>query len=290
MLENIIHVDNNHNMARKKTANLPDFAALLEPVSEFTSDIQRVLLRCDGQDPPSLSIAEQIASRLAGMIVLDRLKPGQRVLESEICAVLDVSRAPVREALRILERDRLLVITSRKGESVSTYSPKELADIFEIRSSLITTSYVAMMRDHPAEFADRLQSGVAKLEEAARSGSHDNYTLASFRLTTGLRALCDNELLYDMVQSLALQMLRYSRLGFGTEQGMARSLSDWNAIVRAVSRGNGEKAAELVRRRMRGSRDAALAALEGEEKTSPLIHEQPGRKPLSKERAKHASV
>lgn len=260
-------------MARQKTADLPDFSALLEPAGDFTGDIQCVLLRSDRGDHPSLSIADQIAARLAGMIVLDRLQPGQRILEEEVCAVLGVSRAPVREALRILERDRLLAIVPRKGAYVSTYSPKELSDIFEIRASLISASYEEMMRNQPAALLALLQSGVANLEQAARSGSRDDYTLASFRLTTGLRSLCDNKLLFDMVQSLALQMLRYSRLGFGTAHGIERSLRDWNAIVKAVARQDVQKVTEHLRRRLRGSRDAALVALD-----SARTAQQPDRR------------
>ena len=96
---------------------------------------------------------------------------------------------------------------------------------------------------------------------AARSGSRDDYALASFRLTTRLRGLCDNRLLFDMVQSLALQTLRYSRLGFGTARGIERSLRDWRAILHAARRRDPAKAAELVRRRIGGSRGAAKRAL-----------------------------
>lgn len=277
-------------MARPRSNDQLNYSALLQPASEFTSDIQRVLLRCGEQERPSLSISEQIASRLARMIVLDQLKPGQRVIEDEISAALHISRSPVREALRILERDRLLIIVPHKGAYVSTYSPKELADIFEIRASLITATYETMLRDHPTEFSERLRQGVAGLEEAARSGSFDVYAMASFRLTTSLRSLCDNKLLYDMVQSLALQMLRYSRLGFGTRHGIERSVHDWKAIARAVSRGDADLTTELLRRRMRGSRDAALASLHSDAPQLPPSGKAAGITGKHHKATEHATV
>ena len=106
---------------------------------------------------------------------------------------------------------------------------------------------------------------MADLEAAEKAGSRDDYALASFRLTIRIRSLCDNHLLSDIVQSLALQTLRYSRLGFGTPQGIARSLRDWQAVVRAVRRREPEKAAGIIRRRIAGSRDAALEALRAEQ-------------------------
>lgn len=252
-------------MAKPRTANLPDLSGLREPPDEFMRDVQRVLLRRGDHDLPSLSIAEQLAARLAGMIALDRLKPGQRILEEEICAVLGVSRAPVREALRMLERDRLLVVVPRKGAQVSGYNDTELHDIFEVRASLMTTLYEAAARAHPEQLERELAAGVADLEAAEKAGSRDDYALASFRLTIRIRSLCDNHLLSDIVQSLALQTLRYSRLGFGTPQGIARSLRDWQAVVRAVRRREPEKAAGIIRRRIAGSRDAALEALRAEQ-------------------------
>ena len=100
------------------------------------------------------------------MIALDRLKPGQRILEEEICAVLGVSRAPVREAFRMLERDRLLVVVPRKGAQVSGYNDTELHDIFEVRASLMTALYEAAARAHPEELERELAAGVAELEAA----------------------------------------------------------------------------------------------------------------------------
>src|SRR5690606_13275587 len=159
----LINVDNNTQMAKPRTANLPDLSGLREPPSEFMRDIERVLLRRGDYDLPSLSIAEQVAARLAGMIALDRLKPGQRILEEEICAVLGVSRAPVREALRMLERDRLLVVVPRKGAQVSDYSLQELHDIFEVRASLIATMFEGIARAHPRSFERELAAGIGEL-------------------------------------------------------------------------------------------------------------------------------
>ena len=165
----------------------------------------------------------------------------------------------------MLERDRLLVVVPRRGAQVSGYNDTELRDIFEVRASLMTTLYEAAARAHPEELERELAAGVAELEAAEQAGSRDDYALASFRLTIRIRSLCDNHLLSDIVQSLALQTLRYSRLGFGTPQGIARSLRDWHAVLRAVRRREPEKAAQIIRRRIAGSRDAALKALRVEQ-------------------------
>ena len=93
-------------MARLKTTNTPDLQSLLAPQTPQNPvmlAVEQALMH--GRDW-SASVADQIAVRLAGLITLDVIHAGQRLLENDICEVLEVSRAPVREALRILERER----------------------------------------------------------------------------------------------------------------------------------------------------------------------------------------
>jgi len=70
----------------------------------------------------TLSLPEQIASRLSERIVAGTYAPGQRVMEQALAAEFAVSRGPVREALRILERDGLVTILARRGALVTNLS------------------------------------------------------------------------------------------------------------------------------------------------------------------------
>ena len=87
-------------MGRLKTTNTPELQDLLtpqNPQNPLTLAVERALMH--GRDW-SASVAEQIAVRLAGLIAIDVIHAGQRLLEKDISDVLQVSRAPVREALR----------------------------------------------------------------------------------------------------------------------------------------------------------------------------------------------
>lgn len=272
----MINVDNNNWMPKPRTSNLPDLSSLAAPADDFVADIQRTLLRGSGSGTPALSIAEQIASRLAASITLDLIKPGQRVLEQDLAAVLGVSRAPIREALRILERDRLVVVVPRRGAHVTTYSRQELRNVFEIRASLMGTLVDALMLDKRGAFEHVLAAGIAQLESVFAIGSRDAYALASFQLVSRICELSDNRLLADMVRSLALQTLRYARLGFDAPNGVERSLRDWRAIARAARADDRDKVVTLVRGRVLGSRDAASAALGAPLEKQPESHTASG--------------
>jgi DNA-binding GntR family transcriptional regulator len=251
-------------MAKLRTPDLPDLTALRAPPDAFTHEVQAVLLRRGHEGLGSLSLPEQVAGRLAGLIALDRIRPGQRILEEEVSEVLGVSRAPVREALRILERDRLLNVRSRHGAQVSQPSAAELQDIFEVRASLWGALLEHVYDTHRPAIEAQLASGLPLLAAAAAGGDPDAYARASFRMSNAVARLCTNHLLRDMVLSVALQTVRYSRLGFAQPGQMNRSLRDWRRMARAVRAGDRAEAIALAKGRIAGSRDAALRALRQE--------------------------
>jgi len=248
-------------MAKLRTPDLPDLAALREPPDAFAHEVQAVLLRHGHEGHGSLSLPEQIAARLAALIALDAIRPGQRILEEEVSQVLGVSRAPVREALRILERDRLLHVRPRHGAQVSLPSAAELRDIFEVRASLWGALLEDVHDTQPEGVEAMVAAGLPLLAAAAAADDSDAYARASFRMTNSVARLCTNHLLRDMVLSVALQTVRYARLGFAQPGEMARSLRDWRRMARAVRAGERAEAIALARGRIAGSRDAALRAL-----------------------------
>jgi len=248
-------------MSKSRTADLPDLDALREPPDAFALEVQTVLLRRSGGGPASLSLPEQIAARLAAMIALDRIRPGQRVLEEDVSAVLGVSRAPVREALRMLERDRMLQVRARHGAQVGLPNARELHDIFEVRASLWGTLLEHVYDARVDALDARVAAGLPPLAAAAAAADADAYARGSFRMTNAVARLCTNELLRDLVQSVALQTVRYARLGFAQPGEMARSLRDWRRMARAVRARDRAGAIALARARITGSRDAALRAL-----------------------------
>lgn len=248
-------------MARTKTANLPDDAALLVPPSPLLLAVEQVMLRSGDGSRASVSIAERIAVRLAGAITLDRVRAGQRLLESDISALMQVSRAPVREALRILERDRLVEFKPRRGAIVTAPDKAELRDVFTIRSALYCLLLAQAMDENPEQLDDVFARHMPRLAEAAAQGV-DAYALEGFLLNIAVFDLCGNRLLGDMLKSISLRTLRYVRLGLaGSPQSMGQSLRTWRMLQRAIQRRDIPKVLDTARRRMSSTRDAAVRAL-----------------------------
>ncbi len=81
-------------------------------------------------------LRDVVFENLREAILEGNLKPGQRLMEVQLAEQLGVSRTPVREAIRKLELEGLVVMLPRKGAYVADVSLKDVIDVLEIRASL----------------------------------------------------------------------------------------------------------------------------------------------------------
>lgn len=238
----------------------PAAAALLAPKNGVMMAVEKALLRGDGvhASPP---IAEQIAARLAGLIALDLLQPGQRLFENDISEILGVSRSPVREAIRILERDHLVQLNARRGATVTDPDARDLQDIFEVRAVLFAILLEQVMEDRPAELEAAFDLFLPRLVLAA-SESPEAYAVQSFLFNLAIADLCSNRLVVDQLKAISLRTLRYVRLGMASSpEAVQRALKSWRSLHSAVAKRDIALVVETATKRIGSIRDMSVAAL-----------------------------
>jgi DNA-binding GntR family transcriptional regulator len=214
--------------------------------------------------PLTQSLPEQIASQLAARIISGRYARGQRVFEQAIAAEFAVSRGPVREALRLLERDGLVTILPRRGAQVTNLSTAEVKEIFDIRAQLNGLRDRELAEDpQRMQLLPALEAQVAQLARYARQPDMgDAYVDTVFALNRMLTHASRNRRLRSILDSLALQTLRYSRLGLSSAQRRRQSVQHWQKLIKAIRDGDGAAAEQAARQRVVDSRDAAIRQLE----------------------------
>lgn len=209
----------------------------------------------------TLSLPEQIAERIGVAIIRGEYEPGARIQEQEVAERFDVSRGPVREALRILERDGLVQINARRGAQVTELTVTELVDIFDPRISLngLAARRAAERRD-PA-FLARFKEGVARLQALAPSADVDTYVDTVYEVHRILAQGSGNAFLTRLVFLLAHQTFRYARLGLSTAKRRQQSARNWKRMLQAVQSGDAEAAQTAAEQLARDSRDQAIRML-----------------------------
>jgi DNA-binding GntR family transcriptional regulator len=250
-------------MGRLKTTNTPDLSALLTVPNPIMLAVEQAVLRGHSWSRASAPVAEQIAVRIAGVITMDLIHVGQRLLEKDISEVLHVSRAPVREALRILERERLVEFEARRGAIVAAPDANDIRDIYVVRGAV----YQILLRELMERRASDLEAVFARympgITKAAADLSVDSYTLETFQLNLAMTQLSSNRLVVDLLTSIALRTLRFVRLGYATNpESMRETSKTWRALQRAVQKRDIDTLLETAKKRIEGSRDAAVRAIE----------------------------
>lgn len=222
----------------------------------------------DGWSPnpeaDTLSLPEQIAKKIGTAIIAGEVAAGCRLHEVEIATRFQVSRAPVREALRILERDGLVTLYARRGAQVTELTANELNNIFDPRIALngLLARRVAEQADDA--FAERFRAAVRALERLA--GDMNSYVDGVYQVHRLLAAGCDNPFLNRLVFVLTNQTARYSRLGLSTAARRDQSVRNWKQIAKAITARDGQAAQLAAEQLARDSRDMAMKLLTSEKK------------------------
>lgn len=141
--------------------------------SEFEPDVRAFFARAEAligltQGPPP-TLPGHIATWIADRIQFGDFKPGDSIRELTVSDYFDVSRGPVREALRLLDRDGLVILNGRKGAMVRDLSSEEIDALFRIRAELFaaTAGLAASVTPRDPAVIAALDDGAALLARIA---------------------------------------------------------------------------------------------------------------------------
>jgi DNA-binding GntR family transcriptional regulator len=198
-------------------------------------------------DQPSLV---QLASdALRDMILSGELAPGDRLVEDRLTQLLGISRAPLREAMRLLEREGLVQSVPRKGSIVTPLTDDDISEISTMRSTL---ERMAIELGVPVVDEARLQRCHAALEamtESARREDRVGFARQSFEFHLAVVALAGHRRLVEIYRSLCIQM--YIVLNNEVRERLSETLEE-----------NVERHRRLLGLIESGDREAVLAELE----------------------------
>ena len=210
-----------------------------------------------------LTLPEQIAERIFESIASGEYAPGDRIREETLAEQFEVSRGPVREALRILEKDSVVRILPNRGAHVTQLSIKEVGDIFAIRRKLSSGMIEGLSVEEAGALAAAIDADVRALDALATDADGATaYADISFRLSRTFREACHNERLAEILGSLARQTLRYTQLGLATPARRKESARNWRAIQKALKAGHIDVAAAAIEKLVDDSRREAVRQLE----------------------------
>jgi DNA-binding GntR family transcriptional regulator len=187
-------------------------------------------------------LSHAVVDELRSAIIGGDYAQGERLVEEEVAARFDVSRNPIREALRTLSTEGFVVIEPRRGARVASIDAARAGELFELRAPLegLVAGLAAQRRT--ADDIDHLRSVVAAGREAAGDSRLDALPALNTEFHATLAAAARNELLRGTLEKLSdiIRWIYATRIS-------ARAQRSWHehaAIVDAVVTGD----VELARR------------------------------------------
>jgi DNA-binding GntR family transcriptional regulator len=155
-----------------------------------------------GKPDRGIYASKRVEAHLRKAIHAGKLRPRQRIIEEDLARELEVSRGPVREALLRLERDGLVVTTSRRGTFIRDISLAEIGVIFRMRAKLESLC-VRYMRENPSiDPQELLNRSLKKLKTAAARNNEEQFFDADMELHRTIWKAANQPLLYRTLNLL----------------------------------------------------------------------------------------
>lgn len=202
------------------------------------------------------SLHQEVAATLREQIFAGQLVPGSFLDEAALCARLNISRTPLREALTVLTAEGLLRHEPRRGCFVNEVSERDLDEIFPVIALLEgRCAYEAARNASDADLA-ALTTLHERLNRHARAGRINDYYATNFAIHEAIILLANNRWLAQTIADLR-KILKLARLQQLRAPGrLAQSLSEHMTVFAALKSRDSEGAEAAMRTHLTRQRDA----------------------------------
>ncbi len=207
----------------------------------------------------SENLAEQIALFLSDKIVRFELKPGERIVEAKLANEMGVSRSPVREALRILEKNRLVELIPRRGARVTELTESYILNLSDIIKEILgLVAYRGVEKGNKRDFR-YLSATLKDMEESAKGDDIAGFQEGALRFAVYSCRAAKNPMLEEVVLFLWPGLKRLQFAALTLQRGhMTENLRFYEAARDYYSVGDAAGASRVIRELVEHETEYAL--------------------------------
>jgi DNA-binding GntR family transcriptional regulator len=206
-------------------------------------------------------LRDVIFDYLREAIINGNIKPGERLMEIKFAEKMGVSRTPVREAIRKLELEGLVVMLPRKGAHAAELSVKDIMNVLEVRSSLdaLATS-LASQRIRKDELKE-LKATLSQFEQHMRTNNVQGLIKKDVEFHAIIYKASRNEKLSQISENLKNQIHRYRTVYLKDYSSPKELVKEHTDIYNAIESRNSELASELAFIHIKHQEKAMISSL-----------------------------
>lgn len=194
-----------------------------------------------------LPLRDVVFQTLRQAILRGELEPGERLMEIQLANKLGVSRTPIREAIRKLELEGLVLMIPRKGAEVAEITEKSLRDVLEVRSSLEDLAVELACERIGEEQIEELKKAAEEFKEALQGGDLTEYAEADVKFHDVIYHATENQKLVQLLYNLREQMYRYRVEYLKRSEVHQTLLAEHQHIIEYIEKHDKEAAKNAIR-------------------------------------------
>jgi DNA-binding GntR family transcriptional regulator len=208
-----------------------------------------------------MMLRERVLEAIRDAILEGEFKPGDRLVERELCKMTGVSRTSVREALRHLEAEGLVRSAPNRGPVVGQPTAEEAEYIDTVRQALLGIAGRLFAERGTDRMIAQLGSALERLEQVLAGDKKRKIAEETARLYETLIEGCGNPVLGDIVRSLNARVMFRQSTGAPVANRIQECLDELRRIVEAIRRRSAKDAEKACIEHIRRGGGAALIAL-----------------------------
>lgn len=193
------------------------------------------------------SIPDAIADDLRDRILSGELREGEPIRQETLAAEYDVSRMPVREALKRLNAEGLIQWENNRGGTVTKHSLSEIAEIFDLRTLLEVELFREAIPKMVAADFERCEGLLSDLESSFEDGDIARWGDLNHRFHSALYSAANRHLTNDLLDRINMQADRYVRMHLSVMKHRAPAREDHRGLYLFARNGDIEKGCGLLK-------------------------------------------
>lgn len=193
-----------------------------------------------------LPLREVVFNTLREAILTGELEPGEHLMEVKLANKLGVSRTPIREAIRKLELEGLVVMTPRRSAEVAKITKEDLTDVLEVRRVLETLAIELCCRNRTDEDITTLQENLKKFKSCINANNVTEIATTDVQFHEVIYNSTGNRRLNQILYNLREQMYRYRLEYIKDRQTRKNLVLEHEEIINAIKEKDVERAKKAI--------------------------------------------
>jgi DNA-binding GntR family transcriptional regulator len=227
-----------------------------------------------GRGDGARQLGQSIADAIVDAIAQGTLEPSQRIIEADLARQFEVSRMPIREAIKLLQVQGILNVTPNRGARVATFDPPMIDQVYEARIALERIAVRDALRAYRREprLLDGLREIIARMERMARWSDWVEFRKCDVAFHREICRASGNEIVLRLWEALAQHITIIFGRELASERNFGVVIDQHRRLLDLLERGDSsiEQIIEAHIVRLRGQATTHAARTQGQRRTTAM--------------------